>query len=79
MSRWERDLLSADEPGFAPATEEAGLLAIMQRNEVPQNCERCFEFVPDSEAGRGRCLHPASGIFSPWSDTQACDFYRTRL
>lgn len=38
-------------------------------------CGRCREFVEDSEAGRGTCLHPGSGILSPWTDTPACDFF----
>lgn len=40
-------------------------------------CATCFEFVP-SDGGRGRCLHPASGIHAPWTDTPACPFFTTR-
>ena len=41
-------------------------------------CGDCREFVPDDEAGRGRCLHPGSGVFSPWPDTAACQFHEAR-
>ena len=38
-------------------------------------CSGCREFVEDQEGGRGTCLHPGSGILSPWTDTEACDFF----
>jgi hypothetical protein len=41
-------------------------------------CGGCREFVEDREGGRGTCLHPGSGIFAPWTDTPACDFYARR-
>ncbi len=41
-------------------------------------CGSCREFVEDGEGGRGTCLHPGSGILSPWTDTQACDFFAGR-
>ncbi|MGD9934907.1 MAG: hypothetical protein AB7T37_14495 [Dehalococcoidia bacterium] len=40
-----------------------------------KTCGTCREFVQDAEFGRGRCLHPGSGVFSPWDDTEACAFY----
>ena len=40
-------------------------------------CEGCHEFVP-GETGRGRCLHPGSGILGPWPDTEACQFHEPR-
>ena len=43
-----------------------------------KSCGGCREFVEDSEGGRGNCLHPGSGIVSPWTDTPACDFYAAR-
>ncbi|MFN0145239.1 MAG: hypothetical protein ACKVT1_01905 [Dehalococcoidia bacterium] len=43
-----------------------------------KTCGGCREFVEDSEGGRGNCLHPGSGIVSPWTDTKACDFYAAR-
>lgn len=41
-------------------------------------CGECREFVPDDDAGRGRCLHPGSGVLSPWPDTEACQFHAAR-
>ena len=41
-------------------------------------CGGCREFIEDQEGGRGTCLHPGSGILSPWTDTAACDFYAAR-
>ena len=38
-------------------------------------CGGCHEFVEDAEGGRGTCLHPGSGILSPWTDTAACPFF----
>ncbi len=41
-------------------------------------CGGCREFVEDAEGGRGTCLHPGSGILSPWTDTPACAFHHAR-
>jgi hypothetical protein len=41
-------------------------------------CGVCREFVEDPEGGRGLCLHPGSGIVSPWTDTDPCDFFSRR-
>jgi len=41
-------------------------------------CGNCREFVEDGDAGRGTCLHPGSGILSPWTDTPGCDFFSAR-
>ena len=40
-------------------------------------CEGCHEFVP-GDTGRGRCLHPGSGVLAPWPDTEACQFHEAR-
>lgn len=40
-------------------------------------CEGCHEFV-QGDTGRGRCLHPGSGIVAPWPDTEACQFHEAR-
>lgn len=40
-------------------------------------CENCHEFVP-GDTGRGRCLHPGSGVVAPWPDTEACQFHEVR-
>ncbi len=42
---------------------------------APKTCAGCREFVEDQEGGRGTCLHPGSGVLSPWTDTDACAFY----
>jgi hypothetical protein len=59
------------------------LLAVMpewDREEpaMATACGRCLEFVEDGEGGRGTCLHPASGVLAPWSDTPACAFCSRR-
>ncbi len=45
------------------------------RTTPAKSCGACREFVEDQEGGRGTCLHPGSGVLSPWTDTAACDFY----
>ncbi len=55
---------------FDLAAEIAGL-----RPAPVKQCGGCREFVEDQEGGRGTCLHPGSGILSPWTDTEACAFY----
>jgi hypothetical protein len=40
-----------------------------------KQCGNCREFIEDAEGGRGECLHPGSGILSPWTDTPACQFH----
>lgn len=40
-------------------------------------CGNCHEFVP-GDTGRGRCLHPGSGVLAPWPDTEACQFHEVR-
>jgi hypothetical protein len=41
-------------------------------------CGSCREFVESADGGRGSCLHPASGIVSPWTDTPGCDYHTRR-
>jgi len=55
---------SLDEYGKVPAAVET--------------CGGCLEFVEDEVGGRGECLHPGSGVLSPWTDTAACAFYARR-
>ena len=60
-------------------TDVFGLVDHSFRTALTQKtCGGCREFVEDSEGGRGNCLHPGSGIVSPWTDTKACDFYAAR-
>ena len=44
----------------------------------PSLCGACKEFIEDGEGGRGTCLHPGSGVLSPWTDTTGCDFFTPR-
>lgn len=82
------------EPGFEPGLDSEWLLlhddldpfeSLMSgefsdnRREVAVKlCGTCKEFIEDQEGGRGTCLHPGSGILSPWTDTPGCDFYSGR-
>ena len=69
----------------ALAWQEPGprnLLAMVREDLHPGGkpaltCEGCHEFVP-GDTGRGRCLHPGSGIVGPWPDTEACQFHEPR-
>jgi hypothetical protein len=45
---------------------------------VARACGGCREFIEDQEGGRGSCLHPASGVLSPWTDTEACPYWARR-
>ena len=44
-------------------------------NGVVAACGNCREYVEDPNGGRGECLHPGSGILSPWPDTPPCAFH----
>ncbi|MEP7214739.1 MAG: hypothetical protein ABI782_00715 [Anaerolineaceae bacterium] len=48
---------------------------IRERGPATSLCGGCREFIEDQEGGRGTCLHPGSGILSPWTDTLACEFF----
>lgn len=48
---------------------------IRERGPAVSLCGGCREFVEDQEGGRGTCLHPGSGILSPWTDTPGCQFF----
>jgi hypothetical protein len=66
------------EPFDADPVEE--LLAGIARERMwpaqeTATCGQCREFVHDGDAGRGTCLHPASGVLAPWTDTPACPYY----
>jgi len=77
------------EPGFQPGLDSEWLLlnndldpfdaliasSPSARTEAVKACGACKEFIEDQEGGRGTCLHPGSGILSPWTDTSACDFF----
>ncbi|MCC6382489.1 MAG: hypothetical protein IT304_08260 [Dehalococcoidia bacterium] len=66
---------------FAPLGDDFALTrAFLLRHETPAGtaCGRCREFVEDHDGGRGTCLHPGSGVLSPWTDTPACPFFARR-
>jgi hypothetical protein len=73
--RGEFDTLDLFAPAYPTVREEEFLLLPVVH--LPEaRCGRCHEFVEDGEAGRGTCLHPASGVMFPWYDTGACPFFR---
>ena len=49
--------------------------SVREGTPVASPCGGCREFVEDQEGGRGTCLHPGSGVLSPWTDTPACQFF----
>jgi hypothetical protein len=66
---------------YEPDEEEYDyLFQSFGRNALPgvKACGGCKEFIEDAEGGRGTCLHPGSGILSPWTDTPGCDFHTRR-
>jgi len=77
------DFLS--EPGYDPGDDPwlaaDGPFPLLGRSAAPASslvCGGCREFIEDGEGGRGTCLHPGSGILSPWTDTTGCDFHSSR-
>ena len=77
QSRWERDTQPTD-IGLPPIAYTGQALEPTTSYATPPEaevCGRCREFIEDPEGGRGTCLHPASGVLSPWSDTASCDFF----
>ena len=69
----------AFDPYSASDAETSFFMAFeRQARSTAKVCGGCKEFVEDQEGGRGTCLHPGSGILSPWTDTKSCDFYAAR-
>lgn len=66
---------SDDFLSLGPQYEDFHMQVIAQNQKV---CGGCREFIEDEHGGRGTCLHPGSGILSPWTDTKSCDFYAKR-
>lgn len=53
--------------------------AMGPQGERPESCGSCRQFIEDHDFGRGTCLHIASGILNPFTDTPACEYFeRTR-
>ncbi len=78
--RWRRQPAVTEDDFLVP--EPISLLEITRRHdfpdfraEQPKTCGHCRQFVEDHDFGRGTCLHIASGILNPYTDTPACDFF----
>jgi hypothetical protein len=69
---WEPSWIEPDEPG--PVWQWRDAFDDGRRPAV-KTCGGCKEFVEELESGRGTCLHPGSGVLSPWNDTEACEFF----
>lgn len=48
--------------------------------ERARECGNCLEWVAPADplAGRGRCIHPASGVVAPPPDMAACPHFTAR-
>lgn len=82
QERWRRQPQVTEDEFIAPQPfsllEIAGLRgggAFGQRTEVPKTCGGCRQFIEDHDFGRGTCLHIASGILNPYTDTPACEYF----
>jgi hypothetical protein len=85
--RWRRQPQVSEEEFITPL-EPVSLLEIAglrgggmygRREDIPKTCGGCRQFVEDHDFGRGTCLHIASGILNPYTDTPACEYFeRTR-
>ena len=78
--RWMHQPQVSEEDFIQP--EPISLMGIMQRHEfgpgrgeAPRTCGGCRQFIEDHDFGRGTCLHIASGIHNPYTDTPACDYF----
>lgn len=65
-------------------TEDRHILTLLgaagapERLPATRHCGGCREFIEDQEGGRGTCLHPGSGVLSPWTDTESCGFFQAQ-
>ncbi|MEO6397048.1 MAG: hypothetical protein ABIP13_01150 [Tepidiformaceae bacterium] len=70
--------LPEDDQDFAKPDSDYLLLlgeSFREKPPVQSLCGGCREFIEDQEGGRGTCLHPGSGVLSPWTDTEGCQFF----
>jgi hypothetical protein len=81
--RWVNQPRVTEDDFITP--EPVSLLEIAARGfggndrPMPKTCGSCRQFVEDHDFGRGTCLHIASGILNPYTDTPACEYFeRTR-
>ena len=80
--RWRKQPQVSEEEFLVP--EPISLLEIAgyrgggsygTRVDAPKACGACRQFVEDHDFGRGTCLHIASGILNPFTDTPACEYF----
>jgi hypothetical protein len=84
QERWRRQPKVSEDDFIQP--EPISLLeiggfrgALGPQGERPKSCGSCRQFIEDHDFGRGTCLHIASGILNPFTDTPACEYFeRTR-
>ena len=80
--RWETSApLSERDFELFDDEELLAILPLLAREDptpIARACGGCREFIEDHEGGRGSCLHPASGVLSPWTDTEACPYWARR-
>ncbi|MGE3074003.1 MAG: hypothetical protein AB7N24_12160 [Dehalococcoidia bacterium] len=77
---WRREPRVTEEDFIQPQpislAEFTGMTpGFFSRGEQPRTCGNCRQFVEDHDFGRGTCLHIASGIMNPFTDTPACDYF----
>ena len=81
---WEQDARPSSGKWKERPAPEANLLIAMGPASAPERlpetrrCGGCREFIEDQEGGRGTCLHPGSGVLSPWTDTESCAFFQAQ-
>lgn len=73
MERWEPSA-----PSDSDFLVLLGLRDLEDQSAGDRHCGGCREFIEDQEGGRGTCLHPGSGVLSPWTDTGSCAFFQAR-
>ena len=78
---WDRTGFPRDETRREPPPDDRHILTLLgatgaaERLPAICHCGACREFIEDQEGGRGTCLHPGSGVLSPWTDTESCSFF----
>jgi hypothetical protein len=80
QDRWRRQATVSEDDFIQP--EPISLLeiggfrgALGPQGERPKSCGSCRQFIEDHDLGRGTCLHIASGILNPFTDTPACEYF----
>jgi hypothetical protein len=78
--RWRREPQVSEEAFLAPEPLSFLEMASLRgypgiQPPTPRTCGACRQFVEDHDFGRGTCLHIASGILNPYTDTPACEYF----